>query len=244
MQAYIDIHIKEKSFGARKVLSNLHLHIGLGESVSLIGASGCGKSTLLNIIAGLDRQFQGQVVVDGLKQTGTSRDIGFIFQEPRLFPWLSVAENIGFSLGKQGKDHPRVNILLKEVGLEEYANALPKHLSGGQAQRVAIARGILNQPRVLLLDEPFSAVDAFTRIKLQNLLMSLVQQYKLSVVMVTHDIDEALIISDRILMLDTQPGPLRAEFHVELPQPRDRRHIVTNPLKSTILDTLHEAHAF
>ncbi|NMM28565.1 MAG: ABC transporter ATP-binding protein [Glaciimonas sp.] len=243
MSELLDIAINEKRYGERQVLRNVQLKLKPGEIVSLIGASGCGKSSLLSIVAGLDRAFRGTVRLDGELLSGVSRDIGFIFQEPRLFPWLTVAQNIAFELGTDGPRHPLVATLLDEVGLSGYADALPKQLSGGQAQRVAIARGLFTRPRVLLLDEPFSAVDAFTRMKLQDLLIRVARQHALTVLLVTHDIDEALYLSDRIILLDTVAGPLRAEFIVALPQPRERTDAALAPLKSTILNSLHAAHA-
>ncbi|MFZ6649269.1 ABC transporter ATP-binding protein [Undibacterium sp. TJN25] len=243
MSGLLDIAVNEKRYGEREVLRNMRLHLQQGEIVSLIGASGCGKSTLLSIASGLDRDFRGSIHLDGKPLNGVSRDIGFIFQEPRLFPWLTVAENISFELGHAGASDPRVAALLGEVGLDGYADALPKQLSGGQAQRVAIARGLFTQPRILLLDEPFSAVDAFTRMKLQDLLIRVAQQHALTILLVTHDIDEALYLSDRILMLDTEPGAMRTEFTVTEPRPRKRADIHLASLKAEILEHLHAAHA-
>ena len=244
MNAFLDITIHQKNYAQRQVLRNLRVAVDQAEVVSLIGASGCGKSTLLSIVAGLDREFRGTVRLDGQVLDGVSRDVGFIFQEPRLFPWLSVAQNVAFSLGPGSDKHPLVATLLDEVGLAGYANALPKQLSGGQAQRVAIARGLFTRPRVLLLDEPFSAVDAFTRIRLQDLLSRVVRQHGLTVLLVTHEIDEALFLSDRVILLDTVAGPVRAEFSVDLPQPRERAAAALSPLKATILNHLQAAHAF
>ena len=243
MSPLLDIQIDDKHYGARQVLRNVRLRLQRGELVSLIGASGCGKSSLLSIVAGLDREFRGTLTLDGQPLDGVSGEIGLIFQEPRLFPWLTVAQNIAFANGPDGAADPRVAALLAEVGLSGYADALPKQLSGGQAQRVAIARGLFGQPRVLLLDEPFSAVDAFTRMKLQDLLLRVADQHDLTLLLVTHDIDEALYLSDRIVLLDTSAGPPRAEFSVGLSQPRDRAAVTRTPLKATILDSLHAAHA-
>jgi sulfonate transport system ATP-binding protein len=243
MTALLDIVIDDKHHGERQILRNLHLQLKPGEVVSLIGASGCGKSTLLSIVAGLDRAFRGAVKFDGAIQSGTSANIGFIFQEPRLFPWLTVAQNIGFALGSSGAHDPRVAQLLIEVGLDGHADALPKQLSGGQAQRVAIARGLFTRPRLLLLDEPFSAVDAFTRMKLQDLLGRVARQHGLTILLVTHDIDEALHLSDRIILLGNDADAPHAEFGVELAQPRQRGAAALAPLKEEILEHLHAAHA-
>lgn len=243
MTVLLDITIRDKSYGARRVLHNLQMQLHQGEIVSLIGASGCGKSSLLSIVAGLDTDFRGTLRLDGKLLAGVHADIGLIFQEPRLFPWLTVAQNIAFGLGAKGENDPRVAQLLEEVGLQGLAHSLPKQLSGGQAQRAAIARGLFGQPRILLLDEPFSAVDAFTRMKLQDLLAAVAARHGLSVLMVTHDIDEALYLSDRIVMLDTRAGPPRARYDVAASRPRLRTPAAQAPLKEAILGELHAAHA-
>ena len=243
MTALLDIAIHDKSYGARRVLHNLQWQLHRGEIVSLIGASGCGKSSLLSIVAGLDTDFRGALRLDGKPLAGVHADIGLIFQEPRLFPWLTVAQNIAFGLGAGGADDLRVAQLLEEVGLQGHADSLPKQLSGGQAQRAAIARGLFGQPRILLLDEPFSAVDAFTRMKLQDLLAAVAARHGLSVLLVTHDIDEALYLSDRIVVLDTRAGPPRAHYDVAAPRPRLRTPAAQAQLKEAILGELHAAHA-
>ncbi|RZT10625.1 sulfonate transport system ATP-binding protein [Duganella sp. CF402] len=229
MSIALDIHVREKRYGARSVLRDIRLQLQEGEVVSLIGTSGCGKSSLLSIASGLDRDFSGEIKLGGEALQGVSGDIGFIFQEPRLFPWLTVAQNVAFS----GDNPTLVTRLLAEVGLQDHAGALPKQLSGGQAQRAAIARGLFTQPRVLLLDEPFSAVDAFTRMKLQELLLKVALEHRLTVLLVTHDIDEALYLSDRIVLLD---GGL-TEFHPG-PAPRQRGDLDAARLKAAILDSL------
>jgi len=234
MTIALDIHVREKRYDARVVLRDIRLQLQQGEVVSLIGTSGCGKSSLLSIASGLDRNFNGTVALDGKPLQGVSRDIGFIFQEPRLFPWLTVAENVAFDSNNALATQRLVTRLLAEVGLQEHASALPKQLSGGQAQRAAIARGLFTQPRVLLLDEPFSAVDAFTRMKLQDLLLKVAYQHKLTVLLVTHDIDEALYLSDRVVLLD---GGL-TEFHPG-PAPRKRGDMDAARLKAGILASLH-----
>jgi sulfonate transport system ATP-binding protein len=235
MSIALDIHIVEKRYGQRTVLRDVSLQLQQGEVVSLIGASGCGKSSLLSIASGLDREFRGQIKMDGAPLHGVSREIGFIFQEPRLFPWLTVAQNVAFD---NDKDPQLVKRLLSEVGLDDHAAALPKQLSGGQAQRAAIARGLFTQPRVLLLDEPFSAVDAFTRMKLQDLLLRVAHEHRLTVLLVTHDIDEALYLSDRVVLLDGTATPALTEFH-PAPAPRKRSDVSAAALKAAILDSLH-----
>lgn len=242
MTALLELAVDDKRYGARTILRGFHLRLEVGEVVSLIGASGCGKSSLLSIAAGLDAQYRGSVRLRGGAIRGTHAEIGLIFQEPRLFPWLTVEQNIVF--GADGApDAGRVAALLDEVGLAGYGKSLPKQLSGGQAQRVAIARGLYTRPRVLLLDEPFSAVDAFTRMRLQDLLARVAEQHRLSVLLVTHDIDEALYLSDRIVLMDGVPGPARAEFAVDHARPRERAVLATSKLKPAILESLHAVHA-
>jgi sulfonate transport system ATP-binding protein len=240
----LDLHLHRKQFGDKLVLQNVRLHVEAGEIVTLVGASGCGKSTLLRVIAGLDAEHDGVVRLRGQRLSGLTRDIRFIFQEPRLFPWLSVAHNVAFDLGDGGHRHPRVNELLREVGLDGLGDALPKQLSGGQAQRVAIARGLFTQPALLLLDEPFSAVDAFTRMKLQDLLLQLARTHGVTVLMVTHDIDEAVHLSDRVLVMDANPGTVRTELSIELPRPREREHAEAAVFTARVRQALHAAHAF
>jgi sulfonate transport system ATP-binding protein len=240
MTALLDIVIDEKRYGIRPVLQGMRLQLEPGEIVSLIGASGCGKSSLLSIAAGLDPHYRGSVRLRGQAMNGPQAEIGLIFQEPRLFPWLTVAQNIAF--GARTPEPARITALLDEVGMAGYADVLPKQLSGGQAQRVALARGLYTSPRVLLLDEPFSAVDAFTRMRLQDLLARVARERRLTVLLVTHDLDEALYLSDRIVLMDGRPGPARAEYRVDLARPRARAERVGPALKAAILDCLHAVH--
>lgn len=241
----LEIVVDEKRYGERVVLKNLRLGLARGEIVSLVGPSGCGKSTLLSIVAGLDKGARATVRLDGagpaLAGAGAREGdadgggIGFVFQEPRLFPWLDVARNIAFGCAAAPPSAAAVDALLDEVGLAGYGAHLPRQLSGGQAQRVAIARALYTRPRVLLLDEPFSAVDAITRIKLQDLLARVARERGLSVLLVTHDIDEAVHLSDRIVLLDRQPGPPRAEMPVAPARPRARGDAEAARLKADIL---------
>jgi sulfonate transport system ATP-binding protein len=244
MTTLLELAVDEKRHGPRAVLRGVHLALAPGEIVSLVGASGCGKSTLLSIAAGLDTGYRGSVRLDGRALHGPDPGIGLVFQEPRLFPWLTVAENVTFGAGNgAAPERARAVALLEEVGLLGHADALPKQLSGGQAQRAAIARGLFGDPRVLLLDEPFSAVDAFTRMRLQDVLVRVARQRGLTVLLVTHDLDEALYLSDRVVLMDNGPGPVRAEFAVDAPWPRDRGAMAVSPLKPALLDSLHAAHA-
>jgi sulfonate transport system ATP-binding protein len=233
--SFLEIEVDDKRFGQRQVLRQLRLTAEAGEILSLLGASGCGKSTLLSIAAGLDRDCTASIRLDGRLLQGPDAGIGFVFQEPRLFPWLTVAENISFGAGVRHPPEAVIEALLKEVGLPGYAAALPKQLSGGQAQRVAIARGLYTRPRVLLLDEPFSAVDALTRMKLQDLLAKVARERGLTVLLVTHDIDEAVHLSDRVVLLDRQPGPARAVLPVPQARPRVRGDAAAAGLRRQIL---------
>lgn len=239
----LDIHIRSKRYGQSTVLQNLHLQVEAGELACLVGASGCGKSTLLRLIAGLDSAFDGQLLLDEQLTHGITDAIGFVFQEPRLFPWLTVRQNIAFGCPPSHIDHARVASLLAEMGLSNHANHLPKQLSGGQAQRVAIARSLYRRPRVLLLDEPFSAVDAFTRMRLQDLLTRVVHDHGVTVLMVTHDLDEAAMLSDRVFVLDHQPGPLLDTLSVPLPHPRQRDDAALLEARTALLHRLQAAHA-
>jgi len=239
-KGFLEIEVGEKRFGERLVLKNLHLRLARGEIVSLVGPSGCGKSTLLAIVAGLDRQARAAVRLDGvpLADAGVEDGIGFVFQEPRLFPWLDVGRNVAFGGRPHALPALAAEALLEEVGLAGHARRLPRQLSGGQAQRVAIARGLYTRPRVLLLDEPFSAVDAITRMKLQDLLARVARERGLTVLLVTHDIDEAVHLSDRIVLLDGQPGPPRADIPVAAPRPRTRGDAQAARLRADILTML------
>jgi sulfonate transport system ATP-binding protein len=211
-----------------------------GEIVAIIGGSGCGKSTLLRAIAGLDRATAGSVVLDDTPISAPHEKIGIIFQEPRLLPWLSVADNIGFGLGDRPRQERerRVVSALARVGLADKANAWPRELSGGQAQRVAIARALVPQPEVLLLDEPFSALDAFTRRDLQDHLLDLWADTRPTLVLVTHDVDEAVVLADRVLVMRPRPGRLFEQININLARPRDRNSPLFDSFKRRVLTAL------
>ena len=215
MSALLQLQNIHKAYDGLRVLDDVSLSLAPGEIVSLLGPSGCGKSTLLRIAAGLDQDFSGALEFNPLLQFGRGTGIGVVFQEPRLMPWLNVAQNVSFADGWIA-DEKWVQQLLRDVGLSGHANALPKQLSGGQAQRAAIARGLYGKPHVLLLDEPISAVDAFTRMKLQDLLSELAERYEIAVLLVTHDLDEAFYLSDRVLILGGTPSRLQRELAVPL----------------------------
>jgi sulfonate transport system ATP-binding protein len=221
-------------------LERFSAEIHQGEIVAIIGGSGCGKSTLLRAIAGLDRATTGSVVLDDITISAPHANIGIIFQEPRLLPWLSVADNIGFGLGdrpRRERDR-RVAAALARVGLGDKAHAWPRELSGGQAQRVAIARALVPQPEVLLLDEPFSALDAFTRRDLQDHLLDLWADTRPTLVLVTHDVDEAVVLADRVLVMRPRPGRLFEQINVNLARPRDRNSPLFDSFKRRVLTAL------
>ena len=223
-----------------KALERFSAEVRIGEVVAIIGGSGCGKSTLLRAIAGLDRATSGTVTLDGTVVLAPHAKIGIVFQEPRLLPWLSVAGNIGFGLSDQPSAVRREAVAraLSRVGLADKANAWPRELSGGQAQRVAIARALVPQPEVLLLDEPFSALDAFTRRDLQDHLLDLWADTRPTLVLVTHDVDEAVVLADRIFVMRPRPGRLFAELDVNLARPRDRNSPLVENFKRLVLTAL------
>ena len=221
-------------------LERFSAEINLGEIVAIIGGSGCGKSTLLRAVSGLDPASSGSVTLDGVTIAAPHAKIGIIFQEPRLLPWLSVADNIGFGLGDipAAVRRERVAIALTKVGLADKANAWPRELSGGQAQRVAIARALVPQPGVLLLDEPFSALDAFTRRDLQDHLLDLWADTRPTLVLVTHDVDEAVVLADRVFVMRPRPGRLFEEIRISLGRPRDRNSPLFDNFKRRVLTAL------
>jgi sulfonate transport system ATP-binding protein len=221
-------------------LGGVSLQVELGEIVAVIGGSGCGKSTLLRAIGGLDPASEGTVMLDGERITAPHEKIGIIFQEPRLLPWLNVAGNVGFGLNDRPKPerNQRVAAALDRVGLAEKATVWPRELSGGQAQRVAIARALVPRPEVLLLDEPFSALDAFTRTDLQDHLLDLWADAKPTLILVTHDVEEAIVLADRILVMRPRPGRVFEEIGVDLPRPRDRQSAAFDFAKRRVLTAL------
>src|ERR1700744_3107209 len=221
-------------------LGGVSLKVALGEIVAVIGGSGCGKSTLLRAIAGLDPASEGAVMLDGERIAAPHEKIGIIFQEPRLLPWLKVADNVGFGLADRPKHEraERVTAALKRVGLTEKAGGWPRELSGGQAQRVAIARALVPRPEVLLLDEPFSALDAFTRRDLQDHLLDLWADTRPTLLLVTHDVDEAVVLADRVLVMRPRPGRLFEEINVNLARPRDRASDLFERFKRHVLTAL------
>lgn len=215
-----------------------------GEIVGLLGTSGCGKSTLLRTISGLDKGYTGNILIYETEAKENNGNIGFMFQEPRLMPWLTVVENVVFGIeGDREAKTKEALILLEQVGLKGFENNYPKELSGGMAQRVAIARALITSPEILLLDEPFSALDAFTKMQLQDLLLTIWGRNKATMLLVTHDIDEALYLCDRLLVFRGQPGELCEEIIVQKERPRSRGDEQLAKQKEVILSLLNVEHS-
>jgi NitT/TauT family transport system ATP-binding protein len=210
-----------KGRGAHKAVEETSIRVEPGEFVCILGPSGCGKSTLLNTVAGYVKPDRGEVRVDGELVTKPGPDRGMVFQQYSLFPWKTVKENVAFGPKVAGKDaEPIANTFLDMVGLLRFANRYPAELSGGMQQRVGIARALANYPRVLLMDEPFGALDAQTRVMMQENLLKIWNDFATTVLFVTHDIDEAIFLADRVLIMSASPGRIIADLPVELPRPR------------------------
>jgi sulfonate transport system ATP-binding protein len=228
-----------------RALDGITLKVAAGEIVAVVGGSGCGKSTLLRLVCGLDRPTQGRIVLDGAPLAGPHEKIGIVFQEPRLLPWLTVAGNVEFGLGglRPSERKQRAVAQLARVGLADKTRVWPRQLSGGQAQRAAIARALVTRPEVLLLDEPFSALDAFTRTDLQDHLLDLWVDLKPTLLLVTHDVDEAIVLADRIVVMRPRPGRIHEEIAVDLPRPRDRQSAAFDFTKRRVLSALDRSLA-
>jgi ABC-type nitrate/sulfonate/bicarbonate transport system ATPase subunit len=225
-------------------LDRVTLTVGAGELISLIGPSGCGKSTLLRLIAGLDVPTSGELCVGAAPIRAPSAERGLMFQDPNLFPWLTVRRNIQSGLLARGVLRQRgheVEEYLRLVGLAEFADVYPQQLSGGMAQRAALARALVNHPKVLLLDEPLGALDQFTRMRMQDEVLRVWHARGTTMVLVTHDIDEAIYMSDRIAVMTPRPGRLERVLKVALPRPRQRSSPAFLELRAEILDLLHLA---
>lgn len=226
-------------------LEPVDLNIKPGEFICLIGPSGCGKSTLLRLIAGLDSPTSGNLLIDGEPITGTHYSRGFVFQDPTLFPWKNIWENVASGLEARGvlkEKKSEVNEFLNLVGLEEFAKVHPHQLSGGMAQRVALARALINHPKVLLLDEPLGALDAFTRMNMQDEILRIWQQRKTTMLFVTHDIDEAVYLADRVVIMTPRPGKVKEVIEIPLGRPRNRNSTEFFRYRSKILEIFHLCH--
>ncbi|MDR1854606.1 MAG: ABC transporter ATP-binding protein [Azoarcus sp.] len=225
-------------------LHDASLSVGEGEFVAIVGASGCGKTTLLRLIAGLDSDYEGEIALDGQRIVGTSLERGIVFQEPRLLPWLTLWDNVAIALenaplsAAAKKEAIAAQIAL--VGLSGFERAYPSALSGGMAQRAAIARALVGHPSILLLDEPLGALDAITRMRLQEELLRIWRHEGVSMILVTHDVEEAVFLSQKIVVMDTHPGHVTATVPVDLPTPRDRASPAFSALKGRVFEALHD----
>ena len=226
----LDIRVERKTFAATTVLNNIQLQLLPRETVSLLGPSGCGKSTLLRIVAGLEKDFQGEL-------RSRAGEVAFVFQEPRLMPWLTVNANIAFA----AKNDPSLPAapdekLLELLGLKAFQHSFPAQLSGGMAQRTALGRTLFLNPDLILMDEPFSALDYFTRRSLQQMLLNLFQQQKKSVIFVTHDVEEALLLGQRILVM--QEGRIKIDQRIDMEYPRQQASLSFQQLRLQILSAI------
>jgi sulfonate transport system ATP-binding protein len=220
-------------------LDAFNLEIDDGEFVAIVGGSGCGKSTLLRLLVGLDRDFQGEILIDGRPFAGIGSDRGIVFQEHRLFPWLTVEQNIALGLINDGLSKAELDASVADhialVGLRGFEKALPHQLSGGMAQRVAIARGLVASSRILMLDEPFAALDALTRHQMEDELHRIGAARRVTTILVTHDVEEAIYLSDRVVVMTPRPGTIKAVVDVALERPRDRTAAPFLELRKSIL---------
>ena len=248
--ARLEIRAVRKVFETRppvEALSSVSIILPENEFVSIVGTSGCGKSTLLSIVAGLIEPTEGDVLVDGRRISGPGRDRGVVFQSYTLFPWLTARANVEFALRAENLTKAArrrvANEHLELMGLSRFADAYPRQLSGGMKQRVAIARSLCYRPQILLMDEPFGALDAQTRLLMQELLTRIWESHRLTVLFVTHDVDEAVFISDRVIIMTNRPGRIKDEVAIDLPRPR-RPEVQETPaflaLRHRILASIRE----
>jgi ABC-type nitrate/sulfonate/bicarbonate transport system ATPase subunit len=240
---------RRRGAAARRALDGFDLEVREGEFLCLLGPSGCGKSTLLNLLAGFETPDRGEVVVAGDRVSGPGPDRGVLFQTPMLFPWLTVLDNVLY--GPRARHELTTEIreraveLLETVGLGNAMHAYPHELSGGMRHRAAFARVLINKPRLLLMDEPFGALDAITRLAMQRFLLELWERDRTTIVFVTHDVEEAVLLGDRICVMSGSPGQTRAVFPVDLPRPRDvavTDTLAFAHLKRQVREALEEGH--
>ncbi|MDR3249214.1 MAG: ABC transporter ATP-binding protein [Treponema sp.] len=231
-------HTKIKDVQA---LERVSLTIRHGEFVSLIGPSGCGKTTLLRLISGLEKDYEGDILLENKRIERPGLDRGVIFQEPRLFPWLSVSANVAIGInGNKSYVQEQVDYFLKMVGLEDFGKSYPGQLSGGMQQRVAIARALITRPKVLLLDEPFGALDALTRVYMQEEVEKIWRVAKTTMILVTHDIEEAIFLGDRVIVMTARPGEIKSVINVDIPRSRDRGNPRFVEIRKNVLHTFHD----
>lgn len=225
-------------------LDHINLKMESGEFISLVGPSGCGKSTILRLVAGLICPTVGSITVNGKEVTEPSPERGMVFQKPTLFPWLTVEKNIAFPLKVQGKlkgQETQVERMLDVIGLQKFRNDYPGQLSGGMAQRVALVRTLISRPEILLLDEPLGALDAFTRMNMQDEILTMWRDKRQLALMVTHDVDEAIYMGTRVIVMDANPGRIIADIRIEEDFPRDRSSASFIAYRNEILNRLHFA---
>jgi NitT/TauT family transport system ATP-binding protein len=238
------IFTKTEDGSGTEALHDVSFDVEDGEFICLLGPSGCGKTTLLRIIAGLETQTSGKIELNGVPIVGPDPKRGMVFQQYSLFPWRTVIDNITFGLEMQGikkaEARKQVEKYIELVGLEQFKNSYPYELSGGMQQRAAIARALANEPEVLLMDEPFGALDAQTRNTLQNELLKIWEQKNVTVFFVTHSVDEAVFLSDRIVMMTSRPGRVKEIVTVDLPRPRCRTSPEANLLRDRVLRLLEK----
>ena len=249
MGKLLDIcHVKKKFTIAQQeleVLRDVDFSVDEGEFISIVGSSGCGKSTLLKLIVGLENATEGRIVLDGKPIRRPSSQCGMVFQEARLFPWFTVAQNIGFGIPKAvGKEERarRIETQISVVGLSDFVNARPLQLSGGMQQRVSIARALVGQPKILLLDEPFGALDAQTRINMQQEILRIWKAERTTMVLVTHDIDEAIFLGDRVIVMSDRPGVAKKIIPVTLSRPRNRTSLEFTEIRRKVYSEFFEDH--
>ena len=223
-------------------LNEINLTMKSGEFISLVGPSGCGKSTILRLVAGLIMPTTGKLTVDDNEIQGPSPERGMVFQKPTLFPWLTVKDNIAFSLKMQGKlkgNEDKVEKMLDVIGLGSFRDDYPGQLSGGMAQRVALVRSLINEPDILLLDEPLGALDAFTRMNMQDEILRIWQEKEQLAIMVTHDVDEAVYMGSRVIVMDSNPGRVVSDITIKEKYPRDRSSAMFVEYRNESLNKLH-----
>jgi ABC-type nitrate/sulfonate/bicarbonate transport system ATPase subunit len=230
------------------VLNDINLTVQPGEFISIIGSSGCGKTTFLRLVVGLEKGYEGDILLDGQKLNGPSRKRGVVFQDHRLLPWFSIEKNVGLGLkdAKSAESRKTIQEHLELVGLKGFEKHYPHQLSGGMSQRAAIARALVNRPEILLLDEPLGALDALTRMYMHQELERIWKKEDITMIMITHDVDEAIVLSDKIVVMSSRPGTIKKIIPVPLARPRDRASYDFIKIKEEVLEEfqLHTDHPF
>lgn len=230
------------------VLDDINLTVLPGEFISIIGSSGCGKTTFLRLVVGLEKDYDGEILLDGKRLNGPSLKRGVVFQDHRLLPWLTIEKNVGLGLkdAKNGEARKSIQDHLELVGLKGFEKHYPHQLSGGMSQRAAIARALVNRPEILLLDEPLGALDALTRMYMHQELERIWKQERITMIMITHDVDEAIFLSDKIVVMSSRPGTIKKIIPVPLARPRDRASYDFAKIKEEVLEEfhLHTEHPF